>query len=169
VLETRTIEPPPRSISEGIAAREPEGPRQVHVERLLPVLVVDVRGGPAEPQSRVRDHDVEASEGVHRRREDSADVLVVRRVASDGAPTDLGRHGLDGLGSAAGDDHLRALAREQPSGRGADPGSPAADDRHPAVESPHTRLRVMRHSLPLGPAGRTGVVASAAGEPCLGA
>jgi hypothetical protein len=130
-LETRTID----QRRDG-GSRQPERPRQVHVERLLPALVVDVRCGATEPQSGVRDDDVEPSERVPRRGDGRPDVIVVGRIPGDGPPVDLGRDGLEGFGAAAGDDHLRALPREDASGRGTDPRSAAAHDRHLVFE-PH--------------------------------
>jgi hypothetical protein len=97
------------------------------------------------------DEHIEPSEGVVRAGDhglDSSGVTHVADHALDGAPlgADLRRHGLQVLGAAARDQHLRAARGELARDRGADAGAAAGHDHRLAGDTEgivHGRLRLL--------------------------
>ncbi|HEX5574748.1 MAG TPA: hypothetical protein VFX42_02640, partial [Gemmatimonadales bacterium] len=111
MLETSTIELPPRSISafdkgEQRCANQSERTGEVHIERPLPPVIVEFTHWPEEPGSGARDHDIQATEGLPSRLDGGPDMRLVRRVTGDRPAAGLGGDGLDRFGPPPRDDDL---------------------------------------------------------------
>src|SRR5262249_35858157 len=82
-----------------------------------------------------------------RRCDELADMRGVRHVPGDCQSTRVGCDRTERFRAPAAHDDLRPFAGEPPGGRGPDPGAPAGDNRHLALEPHRPARNVVRHSL----------------------
>jgi hypothetical protein len=117
--------------------------RKVDVDRGAPYVVRHIAGRAAEPDARIRDHDIDATEGPQGLVDGRVRMGRVARIARHGEASDLSREGLDRFRTTTRHRDPRPLGCETPGDRGADAGAAAADDRHLALE-PHRTSRRCR-------------------------
>src|SRR5690606_10556089 len=88
------------------------------------------------------DHDVDAAEGVHRRRHHALDFGALRhvRLHRDGGLADVAGHALRALEVEVGDHDLRAFLGEAPGDALAEAGRSARDDRDLVLQTCHDVL-----------------------------
>src|SRR5439155_1101006 len=121
----------------GGGARHAKCAPQVGLHHAVPVVVLHPHEKTVARDAGVVHEDVEASEALLRRVDESVAVLAARRIGDDGGDRDARRFevlggALEAVGVAAGNDHGRAGLGQQPGDGGADASTATGDDGHAA-------------------------------------
>ena len=111
-----------------------EQPVEVERDHPLPLLDRGVDDRAEQHHARVVDHRVEPAELGGRALHGRDRLLAVGDVGLDREPADLGRERVEAVLAAGGEGDLRALRRQRPRRRLADPAARARDERDCAVQ-----------------------------------